>query len=82
MIEHVDMGARGDLRHHAAETGVLLGLRAHHVGQDPARSVRLALDHGGRGLVAGGLDAQNQNRLVAIGCQTMSALALFRRSRK
>jgi hypothetical protein len=25
-VEQVDMGARGDLRHHAAEAGVLVGL--------------------------------------------------------
>ena len=35
-VEHVDMGARRDLRHHAAEAGMLLGLRAHDIGQDPA----------------------------------------------
>ena len=33
------MGARGDLRHHAAEAGVLVGLRAHDIGQDPAAAV-------------------------------------------
>ena len=38
------MGARGDLRHHAAEAGMLLGLRAHDVGEDPPRAVGLALD--------------------------------------
>jgi len=44
MIEHVDMSARGDLRHHAAEAGVLLGLRAHDIGEDPARAVGLSLE--------------------------------------
>jgi len=31
-VEQVDMGARRDLRHHAAEGGMFLGLRAHDVG--------------------------------------------------
>ena len=62
------MGARGDLRHHAAEAGVLVGLRAHDIGQDFAAAVALALDHGGRGLVAGGLDPQYQHRLVVSQC--------------
>ena len=34
------MGARGDLRHHAAEARMLLGLRAHDIGQDPPRRRR------------------------------------------
>jgi hypothetical protein len=59
-VEQVDMGARRDLGHHTAETGVLIGLRAHDIGQYPAAAVAGALDHGGRGLVAGGLDPENQ----------------------
>ncbi len=31
-VEQIDMGARGDLRHHAAERGVFLGLRPHDIG--------------------------------------------------
>ena len=65
-VEHVDMGARGDLRHHAAEGGMLLGLRAHDIGQDPPRPVALALDHGGCGFIAGGLDSQHQHWRVVI----------------
>ena len=38
-VERLDMGARRDLRHHAAEGGVLVDLRQHHVGQDPAAPV-------------------------------------------
>ena len=34
-VEHVDMGTRRDFRHHAAESGVFLGLRSHDIGQDP-----------------------------------------------
>ncbi len=65
-VEQVDMGARRDLRHHAAETGVLVDLRVHDIGQDPAAAVALALDHGGRGFVAGGLDTQHQHRRVVV----------------
>ena len=36
------MGARGDLRHDAAESGVLGDLRQHDVGQDRARARRRA----------------------------------------
>ena len=31
-VKQIDMGARRDLRHDAAEGGVLLGLRAHDIG--------------------------------------------------
>ena len=65
-VEHVDMGARRDLRHHAAEPGVLLGLRADDVGQNAPGAVALALDHGGCGFIAGGLDAQHQHACVVI----------------
>ena len=65
-VEQVDMGARRDLRHHAAETGVFRGLRAHDIGQNPAAAVALAFDHGGRGFIAGGLDTQHQHRRVVV----------------
>ena len=65
-VERLDMGARRDLRHHAAEGRVLLGLRADDVRQNASRSVALALDHGGRGFIAGGLDPQHQHRRVVI----------------
>ncbi len=58
------MGARRDLRHHAAEPGVLLGLRSHDIGQNFAAAVALALDHGGCGFIAGGLDPQHQHPRV------------------
>ena len=38
-VEQFDMGARRDLRHHAAERRVVGGLRMHDIGQDPARAV-------------------------------------------
>ncbi len=64
-VEQVDVGARRDLRHHAAEGGVLLGLRVDDIGQNAPRPVALALDHAGCGFIAGGLDAQYQHcRLV------------------
>jgi len=68
-IEQVDMGAGRDLRYYAAEANVLFGLRVHHVGQNPPGPVALALDHGGCGLIAGGLDPQHQNWLVVFQCE-------------
>ena len=38
-IEQLDMGARGDLRHHAAIGRMQIELRAHHVRQDLAAAV-------------------------------------------
>ena len=57
-IERLDMGARGDLRHHAAERRMLADLRQHDIGQDLARPVARALDHRGGGLVACRLDSE------------------------
>ncbi len=65
------MGARGDLRHHAAEPDMLLGLRTDDVGQNAARAVALALDHGGGGFIAGGLDAEDQGPLVVSQCKPL-----------
>ncbi len=64
MIEHLDMRARGDFRHHAAIGRVLGGLRQHDVGEDFAAPVLAAPHHRGRGLVAGRLDAENEHSLV------------------
>ena len=57
----LDMGARGDLRHHAAEAAVLGQLAVDDVGEEAADrpSPGSALDHGGRRLVAAGFDAQD-----------------------
>ena len=41
-VERLDMGARGDLRHHAAERRMLGDLRQHDVGQDLAAARRRA----------------------------------------
>ena len=57
-IERLDMRARGDLRHHAAEGGMLVDLREHDIGQDLARPLVGPFDHGGRGLVACRLDSE------------------------
>jgi hypothetical protein len=57
-VEQVDMGPRGDLGHHPAVAGVQGLLVGEHVGADPAA----VLDQGHAGLVAGGLDAQDQHR--------------------
>ena len=58
-IEQLDMGARGDLRHDAAELGVERKLRAHHIGEDDALAACLAPHQGGGGLVAARLDAEH-----------------------
>ena len=58
-IEKLDMGARRDLRHDAAELGVQRKLRAHHIGEDDALAACLAPDQGGGGLVAARLDAKH-----------------------
>ena len=60
------MGAGRDFGHDAAIRRMLLGLRADDVGQDFPRAIPLALDHGSRGLVAGGLDSQHQHLRVVI----------------
>ena len=58
-IEQLDMGARGDLRHDAAELGMQRKLRAHHIGEDDALAACLAPHQGGGGLVAARLDAED-----------------------
>ena len=58
------MGARGDLRHHAAIGRVLVGLRQHDVGEDLAAPVVARADHRGGGLVAGRLDAEDEHLLI------------------
>jgi len=63
-IEHLDMGAGGDFRHHAAIDRVQVELRAHDIGQDRAAPVRRAAHHGRRGLVAARLDAEHRERGV------------------
>ena len=60
-VERLDMRARRDLRHDAAEGGVLVDLREHDVGHDPPRPLREPLDHRRRGLVASRLDAEHEH---------------------
>ena len=55
------MGAGGDFRHDAAEGGMVGDLGEHDIGEDAAGAVVVARDHGGRGLVATGLDAENDH---------------------
>ena len=64
MVQHLDMGAGGDLRHHAAEVGVFADLRQHDIGQDLAAAVGGALDHRRGGLVAGRFDAEHDHRFA------------------
>jgi len=53
--EDLDMGARRDLGHHAAERRMAVLLAEQRLAQHPAPAV----DHGDRGLVAAGLDAEH-----------------------
>src|SRR4029077_2888399 len=66
MVERLDMGARRDLRHHAAIGLMLGGLRQHEVGEDFAASVLVAPHHRGGGLVAGRLDAENEHSHLVV----------------
>ncbi len=60
-VQAFDVGARGDLRHDAAEGAVLLPLRAHDARQDLAAAIRTAA-HDGRGrFVTARLDAEDQH---------------------
>ena len=63
-VERLDMGARGDLRHHAAERGMFGDLRQHDIGQDFAQPVAGALDDRGGGLVACGLDSEYKHGVL------------------
>jgi hypothetical protein len=59
-VEHLHVGARGNLWHDAAVARVLR-LRQHHVGEDLAGAVLVAPHDRGRGLVARRLDAEDQH---------------------
>ena len=59
-IEDLDMGARGDLGHHAAERRVLLELAVERFGQH--RPVATHQGHGG--LVAAGLDPEHHRAMI------------------
>ncbi len=63
-VERFDMGAGGNLRHHAAKLGMLADLRQYDVGQNPPLAVGAALDHGGRRFIACGFDAENNHRCI------------------
>ena len=60
-VEPLEMGARGDLGHHAAETAMLGHLAVDDIGQDAAnRSIsRRRFDDGDRRFVAARFDAQH-----------------------
>ncbi len=60
-VEDLHMGARRDLGYHAAERRMVGDLREHDVRPDLAAPVRQPLDHRGRGLVAGRLDAEDDH---------------------
>src|SRR5262249_58789094 len=75
-VERLDVGARRDFRHHAAERGMRLDLREHDVCENPARPQRQPLDHRRAGLVAGCLNAEHQHStLRSIAPQTQSAFS-------
>jgi hypothetical protein len=58
-----DVLTRGELRHDAAPLAVYRYLRGHHVRPNAPRpsGVTRFIDDGGRGLIAGGFDSQNQH---------------------
>ena len=58
-VQRLHMGARRDLRHHAAIGAVLLELAQHDFTENLALSVRIAHDDGSGGLVAARFDAEN-----------------------
>ncbi len=58
-IEQLDMGAGGDLGHHAAIGRMQVELRAHHACKNLAPPVGPAAHHGGGGLVAARLDPEH-----------------------
>ena len=58
-IDDLDMGARGDLRHDAAEGRVVGDLAHDFVRQDFAAALLPKPHHAGSGFIAGRLDAQN-----------------------
>jgi hypothetical protein len=58
-IEHLDMGAGGDLRHDAAEGDMLVDLRFDLVGQDDTRAVAAPQHHSGGRFITGGLNSQH-----------------------
>ena len=69
-VEGLDVGARGDLRHHAAERRMLVDLREHDVGEDSAAPRRRPavggrhigpFHHRGPGFIAGRLDAEHNH---------------------
>jgi hypothetical protein len=61
MIDRLDVRARGNLRHHAAERGMFGDLRQLNISQDAATAAVVALDHGGGGFIAGRFDAKNDH---------------------
>ncbi|MNY10840.1 hypothetical protein D3C86_1438390 [compost metagenome] len=58
-VDHLDMAAGGDFRHHPAEGRVLVDLTVNDAGQDLG-SARRQAHHRGGGLVAAGLQTQNR----------------------
>ena len=56
-VDQLQMRARRDLGHDAAERPVIFDLRQHLVGQNSP----VAVDHGGGGFIATGFDAQDDH---------------------
>jgi len=61
------MGARGDLRYHAAIGRMQIELRTHHIGKNFALPVRRTAHHGGGSLVAARLDSEHDKGGVFAG---------------
>ncbi|MNE51778.1 hypothetical protein D3C80_1464230 [compost metagenome] len=67
-VDHLDMAAGGDFRHHPAKGRVLVDLAVNDAGQDLGPARRQA-HHRGGGLVAAGLQTQDgQSVRPAFGC--------------
>ena len=60
-IERLDVRARRDFWHHAAERGMRLDLREHDVGENPARPLRRPLHHRRAGLIAGRFNPEDDH---------------------
>ncbi len=59
-VQHLDMGAGGDFRHHAAIGRMVVDLREHHIRQYLADAALTAAHHRRGGFVAGGLDTEQE----------------------
>ena len=67
-IERFHMSACGYFRHDAAERGMLIHLRQHHIGENIAAAVLETLDDGRRSLIAGRFNAKDDHQSLICPC--------------